>query len=309
VRSNEKPTNFWLVEFFSLMKVYHPKQSLRALYYGMRWRARRLLRMKEKPNTSVIASGVEKAIERHERVCRTLLRAIHDPALLKGAIVAEIGPGDCLAAADMMLGLGAKHIHLIDYHPIPVNGIQLEILTKLATDATLPNQVDILTADPIPHLRMDKATAHVGLLEDIGIPEPVDLIYSFDVLEHVEDLGGFFGWCGRMTKPQGYQIHKFDLSGHEFFEDPIPPLDFQTHPTWLFNLIFPKFRRAAGHFADEIFNSLTAHGFEIVDIAVLRKADTAYLNRIWPDLRPEAKVRPLNILALLDVVVCARRTK
>jgi hypothetical protein len=289
------------------MKLYHPRQSLRALYYGMRWRARQLLRIKDKPNTSVIASGVDKAVERHKRVCRTLLRAIQDPSRLKGAIVAEVGCGDCLAAADMMLGLGAKHIHLVDYHPIPINSVQGEILRRLSNDATLPNRADILTADPTPRLRPDKATAHTGLLEEVGIPEPVDLVYSFDVLEHVEDLDGFFRWCGQMAKPGSYQIHKFDLSGHEFFEDPIPPLDFQTHPTWLFNLIFPKFRRAAGHFADEIFHAMTKHGFEIVDVTVLRSADSEYLKRIWPDLRSEAKNRSPDILALLDVVVCAKK--
>jgi len=289
------------------MKLYHPRQTVRALYYGMRWRARRLLGVKDKPNTHVIASGVDKAMERHGRVCRTLLRAIEDSSFLEGAIVAEVGCGDCLAAADMMLGLGAKHIHLVDYYPIHVNGVQAEILNRLSADTTLPNRANLLTADPKPRLRPDKATAHTGLLEEVGIPEPVDLVYSFDVLEHVEDLDGFFRWCGRMAKPGSYQIHKFDLSGHEFFEDPIPPLDFQTIPTWLFNLIFPKFRRAAGHFADEIFQALAAHGFEIVDIKVLRQAEIDYLERIWPDLRPEAKRRPLNILALLDVVVCARK--
>lgn len=290
------------------MKLHHPRQSARALYYGMRWRARRLLGLKDKPNTSVIASGVGKATERHERVCRTLLRAIPDFSVLKGAVVAEIGCGDCLAAADMMLGLGAKHIHLVDYYPIPVNNVQAEILNKFSADSALPNRADIIQADPTPSLRPDKATAHTGLLEEVGLPEPVDLVYSFDVLEHVEDLDGFFRWCSQMAKPGSYQIHKFDLSGHEFFEDPIPPLDFQTHPTWLFNLIFPKNRRAAGHFADEIFQALTTHGFEIVDVKVLRQAERDYLERIWPDLRPEAKRRPQNILALLDVVVCARKT-
>lgn len=56
-----------------------------------------------------------------------------------------------------------------------------------------------------------------------------------------------------MSKLGTAHVQKFDFSGHEFPEDPIPPLDFQTYPDWLFNLIVPKYRRAAGHFADEIF--------------------------------------------------------
>ena len=94
----------------------------------------------------------------------------------------------------------------------------------------LPNQGEIPDTQAI-RLNASKATAHQGLLENIGIPEAVDLVYWFDVLEHVEDLNGLFACCAKMLRPGGISLHKFDLSGHEYFEDPLPPLDFQTYPT------------------------------------------------------------------------------
>jgi hypothetical protein len=287
------------------MKLYHPKQTFLAFYYGLRWRIRRLLRVPDGLHQPVLDSSFDEALSRHRRICSTLLQAIPDPTFLKGATVAEIGCGDCLAAADMMLGLGARHVHLVDHYPIIVNDAQRRIVESLSLDTELPNRGEALTKGQTSHLRDDKLSAHAGLLESVGIPEPVDLIYSFDVLEHVEDLDGFFAWCARMAKPGSYQIHKFDLSGHEFFEDPIPPLDFQTHPTWLFNLIFPKYRRAAGHFADEIFSAISRHGFEITNVTTLRRADDLYLGQIWPHLRAEARSRPRTTIALLDVVVRA----
>lgn len=285
----------------------HPGLVLTALYYGMRWRLKRLLGMKDRPNVHVISSGIDPAVERHRRICKTLLEYLPDPAALRGATVAEIGCGDCLAAADMMLGLGAARVHLFDYRPIVVSPLHREVLRPLVEDPTLPNRGEILSGGDTPTLDPSRATAHQGLLEEAAIPESVDMVYSFDVVEHVEDLDGFFSCCFRMLTPGGLSLHKFDLSGHEFFEDPLPPLDFQTYPTWLFNLIFPKYRRAAGHFADTILESMRRQGFRIEGVIPIRTAESDYLSRIWPQLRREARRRDPETVALLDVIVVARK--
>ena len=273
------------------------------MYYGTRWRIRRLLGLPEKTNLHVVEGDMDAAIARHLRICKTLLDHLPHPQNISGSIVAEIGCGDCLAAADMMLGLGARHAHLIDYHRILVTPLHRQILQNLIKSNSLPNRGDIITGCNPPTLNSEKASAHEGLLENIGIPEPVDLVYSFDVVEHVEDLDGFFGCCSKMLRPGGVSLHKFDLSGHEYFEDPMPPLDFQTYPTWLFNLMFPRYRRAVGNFADTIIESMERQGLKVVRIIPLRVADQDYLEHIWPLLRREARSRSRDIVALLDVVV------
>jgi hypothetical protein len=207
----------------------------------------------------------------------------------------------------MALGMGARHVHLLDQRAIVVSPLHRAVVDALAADAALPNLGTILADGEPIRLNPQVATAHTGLFESIGLPEPANLVYSFDVLEHVEDLHGFFQRCREISKPGTVHVHKFDLSGHEFFEDPLPPLDFQTYPDWLFNLIFPKYRRATGHFADEIFDALKANGCAIDQIVPLRTAGKDYLRKIRPSLRSKARERDDETLGLLDVIVVARQ--
>jgi hypothetical protein len=55
------------------------------------------------------------------------------------------------------------------------------------------------------------------------------------VLEHVEDLLGAMTVCFSLMKPGARMVHVTDLGGHGFFEDPMPPLDFQVYPDWLYD--------------------------------------------------------------------------
>lgn len=205
-----------------------------------------------------------------------------------------------------MLGLGARHVHLIEHMTFPISHLHHQALVQtLAPD--LPNRATILFADSPPRLNPALATLHTGLLEKIYLPEPVDLVYSFDVLEHVENLDAFFSCCRRLLKPGGFSLHKFDLSGHEFFEDPVPPLDFQTYPRWLYRLMFPKYRRAVGNFADQFLEALKRHGLEMLEMIPLRAADPGYVRAIRPRLRKEARTRQDDILGFLDLVVLSKR--
>ncbi|NDB34571.1 MAG: methyltransferase domain-containing protein [Flavobacteriia bacterium] len=177
----------------------HFGSVLKALLYGFRWRIKNALGLPNKFGPPVLGSGLDHAVERHQRICRTLLPQLPQD-LPADFTAAEIGCGDCLAAADMMLGLGAKHVHLVEFQAFPITTLHREALLKtLAPD--LPNRAAILLPDDPPALNPVFCTFHAGLLEKIGLPEPVDLVFSFDVLEHVEDLNGFFSACHRFLKP------------------------------------------------------------------------------------------------------------
>jgi SAM-dependent methyltransferase len=252
--------------------VLHPTSIFRALYYAQRWRIKRLLGIPDRPRAPVLEGGIDQAVERYRRICRTLLPHLAN-RLPKNFVAAEIGCGDCLTAADMMLGLGAQHVHLVEHQAMPLITLHRQALSRTISP-DLPNRASILSSDDPPRLNPAFATLHVGLLENLSLPQPVDLVYSFDVLEHVEDLDAFFSCCSRTLKPGGLSLHKFDLSGHEFFEDPMPPLDFQTYPRWLYRLMFPRYRRAVGNFADVFFNLMRKNGFEILEMI-------KSLSKIW----------------------------
>ena len=286
--------------------VLHPASVFCALYYAQRWRLKRWLGIPDRPRAPVLQGGLDKAVERYRRICRTLLPQLAN-RLPKNFIAAEIGCGDCLPAADMMLGLGAQHVHLVEHQAMPLITLHRQALSRTISP-DLPNRASILSSDDPPRLNPALATLHVGLLENLSLPQPVDLVYSFDVLEHVEDLDAFFSCCHRTLKPGGLSLHKFDLSGHEFFEDPMPPLDFQTYPRWLYRLMFPRYRRAVGNFADLFFNLMRKNGLEILEIVPLRVADPHYLHTIRPQLRKEARMKSDEVLRFLDLIVLARRT-
>ena len=291
-----------------MSKYFHARAFLISAYYGNRWRLKQLLGIKDKPHTDVLSSGMSSAVARYRRICQTLLDNLPDPALIKDAVVSEIGCGDCLAAADMMLGLGAKHVHLVEFIPMIVRDQHREALAPLVSDGSLPNRGEVLADSDPPRLNTDRVTFHEGLLENVRLPEPVNFLYSFDVLEHVEDLDGFFAYCGEVVRPGGMMMHKFDLSGHGQFEDPMPPLDFQTMPRWLYELAFPKYNRAVGNFADTFLKSMEIYGFTDLRIIPIRVADKAYLDEVWPHLRKEARHRDKDTIQLLDLIVIARKS-
>jgi SAM-dependent methyltransferase len=285
----------------------HPKAALKTSIFGHQLKLKTALRLPKKQTKFVLDFGLDQAVDRYARICRTLLANIPDPSRLQGAVASEIGCGDCFAAADMMLGLGAKHVHLVEFEPLKFSSVHRDALHKLIGHEGLPNRGDILANDEPPRLDPEKVSYHQGLLENLKLPEKVDLLYSFDVLEHVEDLDGFFAYCGEVVKPGGVMVHKFDLSGHGLFEDPMPPLDFQTFPRWLFDLIFPKYARAVGNFADEFIAVMERNGFTDFEIVPIRTAEPEYLDAVWPHLRKEARERTKEIVSLLDLVVVARR--
>ena len=84
-------------------------------------------------------------------------------------------------------------------------------------------------------------------------------------------------------------VHVTDLGGHGFFEDPMPPLDFQVYPDWLYALMFPPYARATRRPVGEYTACARAIGFHEVKAQPIRVADEKYLDEIWPRLNPRIK--------------------
>ena len=290
-----------------MSKYTHYQAAIKSAFYGNQKALKTKLGIRGCPRSRVTNAGVDSAVARYTQTCRILLEHIPDTKVLEGAVACEIGCGDCFAASDMMLGLGAKHVHLVDFQSLELIEDDRQVLDAIAGQEGLPNKGELFAAgDP---LRLDpaKATYHKGRLENISLPQKADFLYSFDVLEHVEDLEGFFAYCGEVVRPGGVMVHKFDLTGHGLFEDPMPPLDFLTFPQWLFNIIFPKYSRATGHFADEFITVMQKHGFTDLRIVPIRVAERTYLDDIWPYLMARARSKDKEIVKLLDLVILATR--
>lgn len=289
-----------------MLGLLHPYEVQRAVRCGLRWRLKRFLRIPDRPESPVVHGDATVAFERHLGICRLVAKSIAEVIPERRQVACEIGSGDCLAVADLILGAGFERIYLVEKKPIIIDQRQEAILTQLSEVPELPNRLDVFERESSTTLSPDRVKVIPEFFEFSNLPEKADFIFSHDVVEHVEDLNSFFKHCAKLLRPGGLMVHKFDLSGHEFFEDPMPPLDFQTYPDRLYALMFPRYRRACRWFLDEVTAATSRHGFSSISLTLIRTADFEYVNRIRPFLRTKARQRTNDELAPLDVVMTAR---
>jgi hypothetical protein len=144
-------------------------------------------------------------------------------------------------------------------------------------------------------------------MEEYSTAAPYPLIYSLNVLEHVENLDGFFGSCYRATSPGGWNAHIIDLGGHGEFEEPVPPLDFQTYPDALFRWMYPPYYRATRRFVGDYRAAAERAGFVIHELRTLTAADPGYVQKVWPKLRAAARRRPVEEVSIIEFALITSR--
>jgi SAM-dependent methyltransferase len=276
------------------------------LYYATRRRIRTALRVpaRVKP-PPVLGQSLAQVVERHAWIARSVQKHAPPNLDLRGQAVCEVGAGDCLAASSLFLGLGASRVDIIEVEPPVVTEKQLQVLEALKRDFPL----DLTIVQKNGGLRLDESRVayHRLYMENYNSVHAHQFIFSFSVLEHVEDLAGFYASCWRTLRPGGWMLHLIDLGGHELFEDPLPPLDFQTYPDWLYDWMFPRYHRATRRFLNDHVKAIGSAGFEVQKVTPTRTADDAYLDRLWPKLRPAAQARPREEFRVVEFAVLARK--
>ncbi|HUS36055.1 MAG TPA: class I SAM-dependent methyltransferase [Verrucomicrobiae bacterium] len=284
----------------------HPQRVMLTTYYGLRRRLRMALRLPARRRPPpVLSQAVEAVVERHGMIARAAMANKPAGLDLCGKNVCEVGSGDCLAAIALFLGLGARHVDVFEIADPVTNDKQVEVLKRLRAQG-LPIDVGVIRADTMT-LDTERVTFHKGYMEDFKGPAVVDFMFSFSVMEHVEDLDGFYRASHRIMTPGAQMLHMVDLGGHEVFEDPLPPLDFQTYSEWLYNLMYLKYHRATRRFLDEHKAAVERNGFKILNLTPTRTASEEYLSEIWPKLRPEAHARPRADVGVIEFALTARK--
>jgi hypothetical protein len=111
--------------------------------------------------------------------------------------------------------------------------------------------------------------------------EPVDMVLSSSVYEHLDDVEGITQALARLTKPDGVQIHFVDLRDH-FFKYPFEMLRFSER-TWR-GWLNPSSNHNRYRLWDyrRVFESC----FRQVEIEVLDREEDAF-RRVSPHIRPE----------------------
>src|SRR5207249_2754562 len=103
-----------------------------ALFWSLVRFVRQLSGRQPRPRVT-LPSPTDEVVKKHKRFCHWLLQVIPAPAwaAARGSTVCEIGPGDCVATAALLLGAGAARVELVEKFPMPITEKQLEVLNCL----------------------------------------------------------------------------------------------------------------------------------------------------------------------------------
>ncbi len=290
-----------------LVSMLHLKLVARALAGNARRQLRRAMGLQAKPRAPVLSGDIYRAVERHSTICRTYLGILPCGWNSQPLRVCEAGPGDCLGTAAMFLALGAENVTLVELEQPVVNERQLEILGELKKQRIPIDETLIRQEGSAPQLDSARVSYCRMPMDQFDNNVGYGLVCSYSVLEHVENLSTFFRTCYNVTAKGGLNLHVFDLGGHGMFEDPIPPLDFQCYPDWLYNLMYPTFHRATRRFRSEYIQRLEEAGFTIDSVTPLRTVDEEYYKQISSSLRPAARSVPEEELRVIELAVLCRR--
>ncbi|HXF85321.1 MAG TPA: methyltransferase domain-containing protein [Anaerolineales bacterium] len=111
--------------------------------------------------------------------------------------------------------------------------------------------------------------------------EPLDIVLSSSVYEHLDDVEGITRALAHLTKPNGLHIHYVDLRDH-FFKYPFEMLRF-SETTWR-NWLNPSSHHNRYRLWD--YRRVFKEFFNEVEIKILAR-DTEAFRRIQPYIRPE----------------------
>jgi hypothetical protein len=114
-----------------------------------------------------------------------------------------------------------------------------------------------------------------------GKIEPVDIVISSSVYEHLEDVEGITRALAGLTQPDGIQIHYVDLRDH-FFKYPFEMLRF-SESTWR-RWLNPSSNHNRYRLWD--YRRVFETCFENVEIEILSREEEAF-RKVLPHLRPE----------------------
>jgi hypothetical protein len=283
----------------------HKIKVLRALKGNAIRQTRKLLRLKARPKAPILNQPVENIIERHSMICKRLADLWPQNFNLNGDSACEIGAGDCLASAAFFVAKGAGHVDLVELEPPVVNEKQFRILSALK-EAGFPISLDIICAREGGFiLNKNYLSYFKDQMENYRVENQHGLVFSHHVLEHVEDLNAVFEISHRALHDGGRTIHVVDLGGHSEFEDPVPPLDFQTYPNWLFSAMYPVHHRNTRRFLADYKAAAVRAGFKQIEIRPTRVAEKPYLAAIRPRLREAARQQPTEDIAVIEFTLTA----
>jgi SAM-dependent methyltransferase len=217
---------------------------------------------------------------------------------LKGKRVLIFGYGGRFDLGFGILKEGAAHVILCDKYAPPDEAHNLAKFAKEQEYFVLEEGRLRPRADGMTLLEADilEVQAHQAL-------EPVDIVLSSSVYEHLDDVAGITRALAMLTKPDGVHVHFVDLRDH-FFKYPFEMLRFSERAwcTWL--------NPTTNHNRFRLWDYRKAFQacFEDMQIEILTSEEQAF-RALRPHIRPEFVSGNLTEDAAATIRLIASRPK
>lgn len=161
---------------------------------------------------------------------------------LEGLHIAEIGPGEFLTSGFAMLGAGAASYSAMDRFPGNYATPEAKKWYRAIQDAWprfFPEQPwpEYLKAEDFPEAYGDRMTIETRPVEEIETDRKFDVVCSYQVGEHVNDIEAFARMNARLLAPGGCAAHRVDFGPHDCWSFYPDRLTFLRFPDWLWRLM------------------------------------------------------------------------
>src|SRR5579862_1889287 len=194
----------------------------------------------KKPRTSLLFTGRDEELEHYAFIpVRSLLGVLGG---VEGLDIVEVGPGDFLSSGLALLAAGAASYTVIDRFPgqyqsreakqwyVGVQRAWARLFPQLRWPA-------YLRAEEFPEAHRDRVKVLTGGVEEARSTQRYDIVCSYQVGEHVSDIGAFAQANARLLKSNGIAVHRVDFGPHDCWVNYKDPLTFLRFPDWLWSLM------------------------------------------------------------------------
>lgn len=229
--------------------------------------------------------------------------------------IAELGPGDFVGLAPLLLGAGASSYTAIDRFAGPIGSPEAKRFYEALMESCARRRPELATGlrhrgievarfpECYPEL-IRRLNCAIEALGDEA-PERFNLVFSNNVLEHVSDLDKMASNVHQSLRPGGLSLHRVDFGPHDFWADQPDPLDWLrvSEPVWRWmgsNRATPNRKRLP-----HLVSAFEAVGFA-VQAEILERFPDAAIEKLRQE-RPDFADMPPESLATRTAVVLARK--
>ncbi len=253
-------------------------------------------------------------LERYAYAPFQLLRENIAPRDLNGLSVVELGPGDHAPLALLCLAAGARDYTVIDRFPGELSGpnataVYEELLEDLSTrEPQLARGFSARGLSGSNFVDSGKGLVRVigQRIEEVSASVAADVVFSYNVLEHVTDVPELARRLWRMMMPGAVCIHRVNYSAHDAWTKRANPLEWLMLPDWLWRAMgsnrgTPNRLRHA-----EVLEAFEKAGFETRS-TILKTYDDALVVQHKPHLAKRFREMPIQSLRVEAAVIQATK--